>query len=230
MGWMSESRVSGLRRSLALLALSAVCVSTVSSWGGVTHRAEMLRDEPQVGQKAPDFSLVDLDGRTHVLGDYKGRIVVLEWFNPASPYVVDQYTKRTLKTFGNSMKKTGVVYLAINSTAESKPGSGVDANVEARGRFGMEFPILLDSDGRVAGLYRARFTPHIFVIDGKGVLRYMGAIDNAPLGKVIPTYPVGSDTEPGSVVNYAGRAIDEIRADQGVSIPKTKPYGSKVER
>ena len=39
-----------------------------------------------VGQKAPDFTLQDIDGKTHSLSKYKGKIVVLEWYNPDCPY------------------------------------------------------------------------------------------------------------------------------------------------
>jgi peroxiredoxin len=188
-------------------------------------------DGPEIGKKAPEFSLVDLDGNTHKLSDYKGKIVVLEWFHPTSTYVVDQYTNHTLKTFGNALhKKPGVVYLAINSTATGKAGSDKDENVAAKKRFGMNFPILLDADGKTADAYKARFTPHMYVIDGQGNLRYMGAIDNAPLGKVNASYPTGKSGQAGAVVNYVQQAIDEIENDETVTTPKTKPYGSRIAR
>lgn len=229
--------VRGWRRAGALCVLVVICAGFAKPPFGAQGLAQGRQasmgqaDGPKVGKKAPAFSLVDLDGRTHKLSDYKGKIVVLEWFNPTSTYVVNQYTKHTLKRFGNSMhKKPGVVYLAINSTAAGKAGSDKDENIDARKRFKMEFPILLDADGKAARAYKARFTPHLFVIDGKGILRYMGAIDNAPLGKVNKTYPTGKDGKEGVKVNYVKQAIDEIESDEAVTTPKTKPYGTRIAR
>jgi len=47
----------------------------------------------EVGQPAPGFTLNDLDGNVHRLADHKGKIVVLEWFNPGCPFVVNSHTK-----------------------------------------------------------------------------------------------------------------------------------------
>src|SRR6266540_3317821 len=48
-------------------------------------------DPPPVGKAAPDFSLTDAKGQTHSLSQYKGKYVVLEWFNPQCPFVKKHY-------------------------------------------------------------------------------------------------------------------------------------------
>jgi peroxiredoxin len=48
-------------------------------------------DPPPVGSAAPDFSLTDASGKTHSLSQYKGKTVVLEWFNPECPFVKKHY-------------------------------------------------------------------------------------------------------------------------------------------
>lgn len=210
-------RFSRLALAMALLAL--LCA------GAAARRSKPVA----VGDVVPDFKLTDIDGKERRLSDCKSKIVILEWFNPQCPYVIDQYTKRTLKSFGNDMQQAGVIYLAINSGAPGQPGSGKQANEEARERFGIRFPILLDEDGQVGRMLDARFTPQMFIIDGKGVLRYAGALDNAPLGKVNETYPPGKGKQRGEYVNYVQQAYDELKAGEDVSTPKTKPYGTRVK-
>lgn len=218
--WPISSAIHALRL-LAAVALLAL---------GLGAGAEWQSKPVEVGDVVPDFKLTDIDGKERSLADCKGKVVLLEWFNPQCPYVIDQYTKRTLKTFGNEMQQAGVVYLAINSAAPGNQGAGKEANAEARERFGIHFPILLDEDGAVGRMLDARFTPHLFIIDAKGVLRYSGAIDNAPLGKVNDiTYPPGKNKKRGEYVNYVQQAYDEVKAGEDVSTPKTKPYGTRVK-
>lgn len=212
------------RPLLASVLLACLCLGAFGAGS-----AERGSQPIAVGDVVPNFKLTDIDGKERSLSDYKEKIVILEWFNPQCPYVIDQYTKRALKSFGNDMQQAGVVYLAINSAAPGNQGAGKEANIEARERFGIHFPILLDEDGAVGHMFDARFTPQMFIIDGKGVLRYAGAIDNAPLGKVNETYPAGKGKERGQYVNYARQAYDELKADKDVTTPKTKPYGTRVK-
>lgn len=219
-GFLNLVRIRGLEW-LPALVFMALC--------GVAAGGSSLKPVA-VGEAVPDFTLTDIDGKSHTLSEYKGKVVILEWFNPQCPYVIDQYTKNTLKTFGNQMKQAGVVYLAVNSGAPGQPGSGKEANAEARERFGIRFPILLDEEGKVGRMLDARFTPQMFIIDARGVLRYSGAIDNAPLGKVnATTYPPGKGKERGELVNYVRQAYDEIKAGEDVTTPTTRPYGTRVK-
>ena len=113
------------------------------------------------------------------------------------------------------LAQQGVVWLAINSTAGEEAGGSLEENLAARQEFAMEHPLLFDPTGRVGRLYQARCTPHLFVIDAKGVLVYSGAIDNAQ---------EDSRAEP---INYVRRALDEMKSGR-VSIPGTRPYGCLV--
>ena len=76
----------------------------------------------------------------------------------------------------------GVVWLAINSGAPGKQGAGAEKSRAGRDQFGLKYPILIDESGAVGKLYGAERTPHLYVIDAKGVLVYRGAIDNSPDG------------------------------------------------
>ncbi len=175
-----------------------------------------------VGQPAPDFSLQDLDGKTHRLSDYKGKIVVLEWFNPGCPYVVASHTKGSLVDAAARAGKRGVVWLAVNSGAPGKQGHGVEVNRAAAKEWSMSYPILVDEAGSVGKAYGATNTPHMFVVDTAGTLVYRGAIDNSPDAE--RGAPQG-----GVLVEYVFAALDDVAAGRPVRTPSTKAYGCGVK-
>ncbi len=178
--------------------------------------------DPIVGAAAPAFTLQDLSGKSVDLAQYKGQIVVLEWINPFCPYSKGQYTTGNAQGLQKKYTDQGVVWLTINSTNAS----------HANARTNEEFAALLvdewkstatahlrDADGVVGKLYEARTTPHLYVIDAKGVLAYAGAIDDDR----------SADGGKNATINYVAQAIDELAAGKSVSIPETKPYGCSVK-
>jgi peroxiredoxin len=175
-----------------------------------------------VGRPAPDFTLKDLDGHPVKLSDSLGKIVVLEWFNPGCPFVNKTHTVGQLKGLADREMAKGVVWLAINSAAPGKQGYGVEANRAAQEKFKLSHPILLDESGVVGHAYGAAHTPHLFVIDAKGVLVYAGAIDNSPDGE-------GESPTSGTLVNYVERALDDVRSGRPVATPRTEAYGCGVK-
>lgn len=171
----------------------------------------------QVGTAAPDFKLKDTDGKEISLSQYKGKVVVLEWFNSGCPFVVRHHEKN--HTMSDTAKKFGdkIVWIAINSGAPGKEGYGMDA--DAKTKWHITWPILNDETGKVGRMYGAKTTPHMFIIDAQGVLQYAGAIDNDPRG----------EKSPGERVNYVAQALDEILAGKPVSQKETKAYGCSVK-
>ena len=175
-----------------------------------------------VGKSAPDFTLKDLDGHQVSLASFRGKVVVLEWFNPGCPFVRASHTKGSLKTTAKRHAGEGVVWLAINSSAQGKQGSDPAANRDAAKTFNLEHPILRDETGAVGHAYGATNTPNMFVIDKNGVLVYAGAIDNSPDGE-------GEAPTSGSLVNYVDAALEDLAAGRPVKTPVTKPYGCSVK-
>jgi peroxiredoxin len=108
-----------------------------------------------IGAPAPDFTLHDLDGKPVTLSAFRGKTVVLEWFNPNCPFVRASHTKGSLKTYAAKATAQGVVWLAINSAAPGKEGNGKDANEEGKKLFGLTHPILLDESGATGRHYGA---------------------------------------------------------------------------
>ena len=183
-------------------------------------RDEKKKDEPavavaEIGKPAPEFSLQNLDGKTVKLSDFKGKLVVLEWFNPKCPMCVWAYSETgPLRELPERLKKEGVVWLAVNSDGEG--GGEVDVNKEFLKANKVDVPVLLDPTGKVGKSYGAKTTPHCMVIDEKGILRYRGALDNAPNGRV---------KEGESKTNYVQKAVEELKGGKAVTTSETKSYG-----
>ncbi len=175
-----------------------------------------------IGKPAPDFELRDLDGKSVKLSFFKGKVVVLEWFNPGCPFVKASHGKGSLKTAAAEATKKGVVWLAINSAAEGKQGFGVEANRAGAKTFGLTHPVLLDEKGEVGHAYGATNTPHIFVIDESGVLVYRGAPDNSPDGE-------GESPTGGKLVSYVDATLADLAAKRPVGVGETKAYGCSVK-
>lgn len=172
-----------------------------------------------VGQPAPDFTLAGIDGVSVKLSDFRGKRVVLEWFNPECPFVKAAHDAGPLKDLAARTTAQGVVWLAINSGAPGKQGHGVEVNKQAAERWSLSHPILLDETGAVGRAYGASNTPHMFLVDDKGVLVYRGALDNAPMGE-----PDG-----GARVAYLEDAVAALVAGKPVAQGETRAWGCSVK-
>lgn len=179
-----------------------------------------------VGQPAPAFSAADLAGKTVSLSGLKGKYVVLEWHNPDCPFVKSQYKGKMQKL---QKKWTGekVVWLSINSSAPGLEGSinAAQAAADVKDNQSNVTDSILDPSGKIGHAYGAKSTPHMFVINPKGILIYDGAIDNDPLDDA-----VSDKTQDGAAyVNYVDQALTQSMAGQKVSDPSTAPYGCGVK-
>jgi hypothetical protein len=176
----------------------------------------------QLGQPAPDFTLPDLDGKAVSLAQFRGKPVVLEWFNPGCPFVRASHTVGSLKGLAASETAQGVSWLAINSGGPGKQGHGAEETRRMQSEYGMQHPVLLDESGSVGHLYDAERTPQLYVINAEGVLVYRGAIDNSPDGE-------GQSPQGGKLVNYVASALQAVRTGAPVDPAETKAYGCSVK-
>ena len=214
---------------LSLLACSkdkpapAAAPETTTNGAALTTGPIAAGAHAAIGQPAPDFTLKDLDGKEVKLSSFKGKIVVLEWFNPGCPFVNNAHLKGTLKDEATvQASKNGVVWLAINSGGAGKQGNGLEANREGVKKFGLANPVLLDEGGEVGHAYGATNTPHMFVIDKAGVLQYQGAVDNSPDGE-------RESAPDNKVVAYVDDAVAAISAGRPLAVTETKAYGCGVK-
>ena len=174
------------------------------------------------GLPAPGFSLTSVDGATVKLSQYRGKYVVLEWFNSECPFVQKHYNSGNMQKLQADYADKGIVWLAINSTNPEH------SNYRDAGRSkqilsdwnAKPSSLLLDPDGTVGRAYGARTTPHMYVIDPDGKLVYMGGIDDKPSF---------SERDIPGANNYVVAALEELLAGQAVTNSDTRPYGCSVK-
>jgi peroxiredoxin len=179
-------------------------------------------DSPPVGSAAPDFSLTDAKGQTHSLSQYKGKYVVLEWFNPECPFVKKHYGSGNMQKLQEEYTSKGVVWLTIDSNAPGSEGNMTPEQAEkvAAAWKTHQTALLLDPEGKAGRAYGAKNTPNMVVISPEGKIAYEGAIDSKAT-------PNPSDI-PNST-NYVKVALDESLAGKPVTTANTKPYGCSVK-
>jgi peroxiredoxin len=172
----------------------------------------------ELGKAAPAFALKDIAGKEVKLADYKGKIVVLEWFQPSCPVCVAQYKEDgACRVTSDKLSKDGIVWLLVNSTEANNPDSKVEDNKKFFEGVKTTRTVLFDSDGKVGMAYGAKTTPHCYVIDAKGNLAYRGAIHNA------------MEKDAKEKVNYVEAAVAELKAGKPVTKADTKSYGCGVK-
>src|SRR6266704_5565194 len=179
-------------------------------------------DSPPVGSAAPDFSLADAKGQTHSLSQYKGKYVVLEWFNPECPFVKKHYGSDNMQKLQGEYTGKGVVWLTIDSNAPGTEGNITPEQAQKimSGWKTHQTALLLDPESKVARSYGAKNTPNMVVISPEGKIVYEGAIDSkaSPNPNDIP-----------NSTNYVKVALDESLEGKPVTTSTTKPYGCSVK-
>tara|TARA_B110000116_G_scaffold205960_1_gene181179 strand:+ start:27 stop:632 length:606 start_codon:yes stop_codon:yes gene_type:complete len=178
----------------------------------------------QTEQIAPDFNLLNTYGEKVSLSEFKGQTVVLEWTNHGCPFVAKHYKTQNMQNTQGEAKKANVVWLTIISSAPGTQGfvSNLEANELTRSRNALPSHVLLDPKGLVGRSYGAKTTPHMYLIDQSGVLKYQGAIDDA--GGRGFMFKNLSEAK-----NYILLALDELRKGKKITDSITKPYGCSVK-
>jgi peroxiredoxin len=176
---------------------------------------------PQIGAPAPEFTAVDSNGVTHSLSDFRGQKVILEWTNHDCPFVRKHYETNNMQALQAEAAADGIVWLSIISSRPGAQGhvSSEKANELTQSRGASPTAVLIDESGDVGRAYDARTTPHMYIIDEEGVLRYMGAIDDDSSAR---------QSAVAGAKNYVRVALAELAAGEAVSTPVTQAYGCAV--
>jgi peroxiredoxin len=176
----------------------------------------------QVGQPAPDFSALDSQGNVRHLADFRGKVVVLEWTNADCPFTRKHYESGNMQSLQSLARDHGVVWLSVISSAPGTQGyvDGRHADDLTRTRKAVPAAVLLDPSGSVGRLYQAKTTPHMYVIDAKGELRYMGGIDSIATTDASDI----AKAEP-----YLKEAMLAVVDGQPVAHAVTRPYGCGIK-
>lgn len=178
---------------------------------------------PEVGKPAPDFKAMAADGSTVELRTLRGKTVVLEWTNHDCPFVRKHYRSGNMQATQTRAAEDGALWFQVIS---SEPGSQGHVSGERAQELNTEREVsavtntLLDEDGTVGRAYGAQVTPHMYVIDAEGVLRYMGGIDSIATAR---------EADIDKATNYVVESLDAMRAGQDVPNPVTRAYGCTIK-
>ena len=196
-------------------------VLTLAGTALLAGAASTAQAAASVGQPAPAFTASDTTGKSRSLAEFKGKTVVLEWVNPGCPFVRKHY-RANMQALQKEFTAKGVVWLAVNST--EKAASDYLAPEALAGwmkeKSATPTATLMDEEGTIGQAYGARTTPHMYIVDAKGVLVYAGGIDSIPSAR-----PDDIKT----ATNYVRQGLSEVLAGQPVSAPSTRPYGCSVK-
>lgn len=162
---------------------------------------------------APNFTLIDSVGESISLHDFKGKYVILEWFNPDCRRVQQHYQNKSMQKLLKKYSGKEVIWLAINSSHYMNQ----EDNKRWRDVNSLSYRLLGDFTGEIGKIYQAKTTPQMYIINPIGVLIYQGAFDDNPEG------------DKSESINYVEIALDEALADKPISKPEIEPYGCLVK-
>lgn len=164
----------------------------------------------QINQPIPDFSLTGLDGNIVNIKNYRGKIVIVNFWSCECPHS-ERTDKSIMSMFVQWQDDVVMLTIASNrnesiedvknvSTARRIPNVWIDANCE------------------VANLFESQTTPHVFVIDRDGILRYRGAVDDVKFRQKTPTR------------FFLDEAIESLLAEQIPEVQESPAYGCAIVR
>ncbi len=163
-----------------------------------------------IGETAPDVSLPDLVGRPHRLSHFRRRLVVVNFWSAECPHAarVDEEMHKLFAEWGDT-----VVWISIASNANES--LDLLRSVAAQRALPL---VLLDRNHQAADLFGAVTTPHLFLLDSQGILRYQGAFDDITFRQKTATR------------NYLAEAVSAILVGKEPDPPQTPPYGCAIVR
>ena len=185
---------------------------------------EISHANVQTEKPVPDFNLLNSYGEEVKLSEFRGQTVILEWTNHGCPFVAKHYKTNNMQNTQTAAKEANVVWLSIISSAPGTQGfvTNEEANELTKSRNAFPSHVLQDTEGSVGKAYGAKSTPHMYLIDKAGILKYQGAIDDAG-GRGFMFKDLSE------AKNYIISALIELNKGTEITDPITKPYGCSVK-
>ena len=206
-----------MRRVLNLSMLLMMSSSLMS--------AEIILQNPNVNEQAPSFSGLNSYGEQINLSDFIGQPVILEWTNHECPYVAKHYSENNMQDVQKRAQDEGFVWLSIISSTPGDQGhvDKATANALTKSRNAHPTHVLLDESGEIGMKYGAKTTPHMYMIDSSGVLKYKGAIDDVGRGMKFFSASLKD------AVNFVATQLDDLKNNKQLLISSTVAYGCSVK-
>jgi len=149
-------------KSLVLLvSFTLVLFSELALTAGTSDQT--LTPLPNLNQ-APGFKLVDIEGTTHQLADYQGKVVIVNFWATWCPPCREEMP--SMQRAWNVLQKEDIVMLAVNV------GEDEEIIFQFTADYPVEFPLLMDLDSKVVQSWPVVGLPTTFVLDTKGRLAY----------------------------------------------------------
>lgn len=168
-----------------------------------------VAEELEIGAKVPEFKAVGTDGKEYSLDSLKGAKATVIAFTCNRCPVAMAYENRFID-FQKKYGEKGVRFLAINVNA-TEDVEGMKQRVEEKG---INYPYAYDDSGDSARAFGARVTPHVFVIDEKGLIAYRGAFDDKQTDPTIP---------------YVENAVNAVLEGKKPEVQSTKAIGCGIK-
>ncbi len=163
-----------------------------------------------IGTTAPSFVLKDLAGVSHLLEEWRDRLTILNFWSAECPWV-ERADRELLSYLAGWGERVHLVSIASNQNER------LDLLRSVAAQRGLPL-VLRDIDHHVADLYGAETTPHLFVVDSEGLLRYQGALDDVTFRQHTPTRA------------YLRQAVEALLAGGAPETLVTPAYGCSIVR
>jgi len=176
----------------------------------------LFADELAAGAKAPGFSLTNVvDGKPVIFTPGDGKTTVVVFTCNQCPYA--RAFEKRIVDLGAEFTKRGIHFYAIDSNDDVAFPEETAAEMKSRAEAKhYPYPYLKDADSKIARAYGARVTPHVFVIDGTGTIRYRGYVDDSAK----PEQRTHSGLKD---------ALDQLTTGREINQPETKAFGCTIK-
>jgi thiol-disulfide isomerase/thioredoxin len=171
----------------------------------------LCAQEFKVGSQVSDFQVRDLDGKAISFSSLKGPITVVTFIATQCP-VSNSYNQRMIDLYKDYAPKN-IKFIFVNAN-RSEPSSEVRDHAR---RVGFPFAVYKDPDNVLADRFNAQVTPESYVIDGSGIIRYHGSIDDSMNESRVHT-------------RVLRVALDALLGGKPVASTETKAFGCTIKR